>query len=226
MPRLPRFLRRPPRSLSSLEAYARWAQEYPPHAHNAVMRAEEAALLSLLPPLRGRAVLDAAGGSGRYARIALERGAGRVMSLDNSIEMVRMLRAHSSAWAGLATLDALPLPSASIDVILCGLAIGHLPRIEGALAEFGRVLAPGGTVLISDVHPFLFLGGAQRTFQSGGVTYAVEHTIHLPSHVIAAAHTAGLRLAGLLEPALLPQDRASGTPEAPVAIVYHLESAL
>lgn len=259
-----RLFRRMPRTLSSLDAYARWAASYPPHAHNALMRAEEAALLALLPPLDGQIVLDAACGSGRYTRLALERGARCVVATDNSWEMLRkvtpplnplptgverglpdgrgmprpytahqpddalrssLVTRHSlliTQYSALSTLDALPLASGSVDVAICGLAIGHLRRIERTFAELARVLVAGGFALISDVHPFLFLGGAQRTFESGGKTYAVEHTVHLYSTVHDAAHAAGLRIDAVREPTLLPEDRTPDAPSAPVAIVYRM----
>ena len=223
------FFRRKPRPLPSLDAYARWAATYPPEAHNALMRAEEDALLALLPPLDGRIVLDAACGSWRYLRIALERGARCVIGTDNSWDMLHRVPAHPSARSMqhlvLSTLDSLPLADASIDVAICGLAIGHLPRIEQSFAELARVLVPGGCALVSDVHPFLFLGGAQRTFESGGRTYAVEHTVHLYSVIHAAAAAVNLQVDALREPRLLPEDRTDRTPGAPVAIIYRLAKA-
>ena len=56
-------------TLAPAAAYALWAASYPPHAHNPLMLAEERAMLALLPgDLRGRALLDAGCGSGRYLR--------------------------------------------------------------------------------------------------------------------------------------------------------------
>src|SRR5690606_17468130 len=114
------------------DAYARWAAAYPPHAHNALMAAEEAAMRGLLPALAGRVVLDLACGTGRYGLLAQESGASRVLGLDNSSAM---LRANPLPLRALATTEAIPLASASVDVILCGLALGHLPRLTPSIAE-------------------------------------------------------------------------------------------
>ncbi len=75
---LPRKQSPAPPLLTSLDAYARWAEAYPPQAHNALMRAEEQAVRALLPALDGQIVLDLACGTGRWGLIALEirRGAG------------------------------------------------------------------------------------------------------------------------------------------------------
>src|SRR5215212_107953 len=76
-------------TLTPTAAYALWAASYPPHAHNPLMLAEERAMLALLPAdLRGRAVLDAGCGSGRYVLHALRRSARRVLGIDLSAEML------------------------------------------------------------------------------------------------------------------------------------------
>ncbi len=218
--RLRRWLRRTPAryaELPSREAYRRWAAAYPPAPHNALMQAEQSALLALLPPLDGRVVLDLACGTGRYAQIAVERGAARAVGLDSSTDM---LAAARRARCAAGDLCAIPLADASVDVIVCGLALGHLPVLGSALSEIGRVLRSGGTALISDVHPCLFLHGAQRTFTVGGRTYAVEHHVHLYSDYLHAAHRAGLRIDAVREPGL---DSAAARP--PVAIVYRMVKA-
>lgn len=221
--KLPGF-RRPLRPLASQDAYARWAASYADHAHNPLMAAEEAALCELLPPLAGRDVLDLASGSGRWGRLALERGAARVLAVDNSAPMLRASRLPERI---AASLEALPLPAACADVVICGLALGHLPRLDTALAEVARVLRPGGAALISDFHPYLALSGAQRTFTAAdGRVYAVEHHIHLIEDYWRAAQAAHLTLDALREPHT-PSPVAGGlslrqTPTTPFPVVLAL----
>ena len=62
------------KTLSSLDAYAQWASTYPPHAHNVLMEAEQAAMTSLFPPMSGKIVLDLACGTGRYGLLAQNAG--------------------------------------------------------------------------------------------------------------------------------------------------------
>ncbi len=216
---------RPVQTLSSLDAYARWAVSYPPRAHNALMQAEEAAMLSLLPDLSGRIVLDLACGTGRYGLIARERGAKAVIGLDNSPSM---LHANPLPHIALSTSEAIPLPAESVEIVICGLALGHLPRLEPSLREISRVLKPRGCALISDFHPFIFLSGQRRTFTApDGQTYAVEHYPHLYSDFQQAAQQAGLKIEHVIEPRL-GQDAAvrfadNATPTGtPVVIVYSL----
>ncbi len=206
-----------PPVLDSLDAYARWASSYPPQAHNALMRTEETAVRGLLPDLRGRTVLDLACGTGRYGLLAQEQGAALVIGTDNSREM---LAASQLRRLALSTVAAIPLPDACIDVIVCGLALGHLPQLEPGLREMGRVLKPGGVAIISDMHPIIALSGAQRTFTgSDGKTYAVEHYVHLYSDYHRAAREAGLRISDVIERPV------EGAPSpVPAVIVYGLAS--
>lgn len=201
--RFRRLLSAAPRTLSSTESYALWAASYPPRAHNRLMEIEQAAMLALLPDLAGRQVLDLACGTGRYALIAIQQGATNVTGTDNSLPMLRAgARAGVHAAFSEATMSRLPFASRSFDVVLCGLALGHLPNesMVTALSEISRVLRHGGEVLISDFHPFLYLNGGRRTFTAGGSTYAVEHYPHLVADYFAAVTSAGMQVTALLEP--------------------------
>ena len=148
-------------TLEPAAAYALWAQAYPPHAHNPVMLAEQRAMLALLPTdLRSQHVLDAGCGSGRYMLQALQRGAAQVTGVDLSPEMLQRA-AHELAQRWPATcfslqqgsLEQLPVVDAMADITVCGLVVGHLPRLWTALEQLRRVTRIGGSVLCSDVHP-------------------------------------------------------------------------
>jgi malonyl-CoA O-methyltransferase len=209
-----RFLRRQLRPLSSQNAYALWAEAYPAQAHNAFMQLEQAAMEQLLPDLAGRVVLDLACGTGRYGLLAQAKGAAQVMGLDNSLPM---LHAGKLTKIVLANLTALPLASNTFDVLVCGLAVGHLPKLDPIFAEIGRVLKPGGQALISDLHPFQALHGAQRTFTANGKQFAVEHYPHFYTDYHRSAAAAGLLIEALLEPEL---PEKSGLP---VVLVLRLQ---
>lgn len=213
-----------PTTLSSLDAYQRWATSYPPHAHNALMQAEEAAMRQLFPPMTGKIVLDLACGTGRYGLLARESGAQAVIGLDNS---AAMLRENPLSLIAQATSEAIPLAGGSVDVVLCGLALGHLPRLEPSIAEISRVLKPGGVALISDFHPFIFLNGQRRTFTApDGTTYAVEHYAHLYADYHTAAQSAGLVVEQVSEPRLgidhAVRFAGESAPGTPVIIAYRM----
>ncbi|MCC7361380.1 MAG: methyltransferase domain-containing protein [Anaerolineales bacterium] len=199
-------------ALGVTAAYARWAPSYAAEAHNPLMALEQAAVLALLPPPAGRRVLDLACGSGRYLARLSGRGAAQLLGLDLSWPMLAWARAVSSQLAQ-ADLRALPLPSAGVDLIICGLAVGHVADLPRALSEMARVLAPGGVLVYSDFHPLPALAGLQRTFTAAdGRAYAVEHHVHLYSHHHAACAAAGLALDAVREPLLDSEHPWRGRP--------------
>lgn len=211
-----------PPTLSSVDAYARWAAAYPARAHNALMQCEQDALLELLPPLAGATVLDLACGTGRYGLLAGERGARRVIALDNSLPM---LTAAELPLRALASVEQIPLADQSVDGVICALALGHLTSLDRALAEIGRTLKQGGWALISDFHPLLYSRGARRTFSVEGRQYAVEHYPHRHADYARAAGSAGLTMEDVREPALAPELIAQGAAAGPVVMVCRLRRA-
>jgi malonyl-CoA O-methyltransferase len=224
---------RPPILLPA-EAYALWAPSYPAHAHNALMHAEQRAMLGLLPDsLHGQTVLDAGCGSGRYLLHALQRGALRVTGVDLSPEMLARAQAelaavHADIELLQGSVAALPIADGWADVTICGLVVGHLENLTATLAELRRATRPGGTLLCSDVHPIGHALGWLRDFKAGERHYAVRHTPHLYSDWHAACAAAGLRIEQVLEPMLDPADipaDAHFDPKAlqvPVALVLQL----
>ncbi len=203
------------RLLSSRQAYQRWAKNYPPHAHNPFMELEAQAMSDLMPDLRGKRVLDLACGTGRWGLYAQNHGAKQVFSLDDSFAM---LMAGRPVRACLADMTYFPLASHTIDVILCGLAIGHTPHVEAVFQEIRRVLVPKGIALLSDVHPFQVWLGGERTFQSEGKTYAVEHHVHSYGQLHRAAALSRLTIDAVREASLSPT-------HPPAVLVIRLASA-
>ena len=238
-------------TLAPAAAYALWAASYPPYAHNPLMLAEERAMLALLPAdLRGRSVLDAGCGSGRYLLHALRRNARRGLGVDLSAEMLararaelrieneelRKSRSHDNLQFSIynfqfirGSIDAVPVRNKWADLTICGLTIGHVERLDAALAELRRVTRPGGTILCSDFHPIGHALGWRREFSADGQRYAVRHTPHLYSDWQRACITLGLRIVNMLEPYLDPADIPAGArfdPAAlnvPVALVFELQ---
>lgn len=184
-------------AFANLAAYELWARDYPPVPHNALMRAEQAALLALWPDVAGARALDLASGSGRYALLLQQRGAASVVATDLSAAML----ARSPVAARVrADMMELPFAAASFDVIASGLAVGHAPSLAGWLREAARVLAPGGTLLYSDFHPDAARAGMTRSFTDAARhRHELLHGLYDPADHRAAAAGAGLAVETLVE---------------------------
>ena len=60
--------------------------------------------------------------------------------------------------------DRLPLADETFDRVLCCLVLEHITDLDGMIAEMARICRPGGFVLISELHPAMFLRGLQARF--------------------------------------------------------------
>lgn len=97
----------------------------------------------------GTRVLDVATGPGWVAAEAAERGAS-VVGVDVAEAMIARARsAHPGLEFRWADAHGLPFADASFDAVLGNLAVMHLSRPERAMAEFARVLRPGGRLALT-----------------------------------------------------------------------------
>jgi SAM-dependent methyltransferase len=103
---------------------------------------------------RGRRVLDAACGEG-YGTALLATVAQSAVGVDIDAAAVQRARDacrdRGNARFVEGSVAALPLPDASVDVVVSFETIEHLAAADQPrmIAEFARVLAPGGTLLLS-----------------------------------------------------------------------------
>ena len=106
--------------------------------------AEVDRIAALLPP--GARVADVGCGPGHHTELLRGRGL-RVAGFDLSLQM---LSARGVPEVVQADMRALPLASSSLDAVWSAAAMLHVPRpdVPGALAEFSRVLRPGGHLVL------------------------------------------------------------------------------
>jgi len=147
-------------------------------------------------------VLDVGCGTGSLALVAKARvgPSGTVHGIDASKEMIerasrKTRRRGVQADFQVATVEALPFPERSFEVVFSTLMLHHLPRPvrRKCAGEMARVLRPGGRVLVADFqtpararegwlarlhrHGFVTLGEVRdllttagfRVLESGGV---------------------------------------------------------
>jgi len=101
---------------------------------------EEQTLLAAIAEVRPRRILDVGCGG---ARVASTYTAPEVVCVDQSEAAVVAAR-ERGLEAHVADAQALPFDDASFDVVTCSHTLYHLPDKDRVLAEFVRVLRPGG----------------------------------------------------------------------------------
>lgn len=156
--------------ISAREGYALWAETWDT-TPSPIVALEERMLLPWIQRMRPRRVIDIGCGTGRWtARL-------NAIGIDASAEMLAVAARKPGLAGRLAVADAaaVPLAEECADVILCALTLGHVRDRAKALAEFVRILQPGGSLLLTDFHPAAAERGWRRTFRHEGRVHELEH---------------------------------------------------
>lgn len=103
---------------------------------------------------KGKRVLDLACGEG-YGSASLAQAGGEVLGVDVDAQAIAHAQVRYAGVSGcrflVASAGQVPLPDASVDLVVSFETIEHVEQEtqERMLAEFSRLLAPGGLLLIS-----------------------------------------------------------------------------
>ena len=137
------------RPMTTRDGYAGWAPVYD-EPGNQLLDLEQPVVREILDGLPHGVALDAACGTGRHTAYLAELGH-KVIGVDTSPEM--LARAREKVPDGEfheADLHELPLADDSVDLVVCAVALAHVPDLARALTELVRVLRPNGHLVISD----------------------------------------------------------------------------
>ena len=104
----------------------------------------------------GRRILDAGCGNGCWARRLAGR-ASTVIGVDASAELIKLARAKVNPtnvrYEVQNLTDKLPFQDGSFDLILSSMVLHYVPSLTTMVAEFDRLLASEGEVVICVQHP-------------------------------------------------------------------------
>ena len=174
---------------------------------------ERPEMLRLAGDVGGLEVLDAGCGSGALAEALRERGA-VVSAFDVSPAMVDLARERLGEGVDLRVADlAAPLPyaDASFDLVVVSLALHYVEDWASTLAELRRVLRAGGRLVVSVIHPTVYVVSHQGADYFALTQYSEDYDYdgetvwmtywHRPlQDVINAFVDAGLRIRRVSEP--------------------------
>lgn len=111
--------------------------------------------LKILRPNGSERILDVACGTGELERRVMEvHPAQAIVGADLTEAMLVRARTKLAAWPHVvfyqADSAALPFPDASFDCVITCSAFHYMRHPEQVMAEFSRVLAPGGRLILID----------------------------------------------------------------------------
>jgi ubiquinone/menaquinone biosynthesis C-methylase UbiE len=199
------------------DGYRLWSAVYDTE-YNPLIAVEKRIVEGWLQRIDYRSVLDAGAGTGRWA-IRLARAGARVTAIDRTAEMLASAR-QKAADEGLdITFDTgriderLPYEDGGFDLVLCALVLDHLDDLKPPLAEFARVLRPGGHAIVTDFHPEMVAAGGRSEFTHEGTRHLLPNPEHTRDCYLEAVTAAGLEIIEVNEP------RVSALPE-PVREIF------
>lgn len=198
----------PAEHLPTKEGYDRWAEVYDADA-NPLIELEEARVENLLGSVSDLDVLDVGCGTGRHALRLAAQGA-RVTAVDFSEGMLEKARRKPGAervdFRVHDLAQPLPFPPHTFDRIVCGLVLDHVSDLEAFFANIRRVLRPGGSAVVSVMHPAMLLRGESARFSdptTGAQVYPRSVPNQLSDYVMASSR-AGMRIDHISEHTMDP----------------------
>ncbi|MDR2825383.1 MAG: class I SAM-dependent methyltransferase [Deltaproteobacteria bacterium] len=132
---------------------------------------------------QGIFVIDVGCGAGATLGLLSESGF-KTKGFDLSPAMVREAAMNSGCPVEVADAVKLPLQDSSVGAVVCECLLSILPEADSVLAEFYRVLVPGGGLLLADVTADTPLAAALWLEKQG---FAVLQTLNHPKALKALA---------------------------------------
>jgi cytosine/adenosine deaminase-related metal-dependent hydrolase/SAM-dependent methyltransferase len=170
---------------------------------NPLLSLEQRFLERLLPPLTRLDVVDLGCGTGRWLEKLALRSPHSVVGVDLSPEMLGHAKRKVGDAAKLVVGDCanLPLPRSCADLILCTFLASYLQDIAKLAEQVRRILRPGGSIFVTDLHPATVSElGWRRGFHVDG-SFVDITTYSTPiGQIVSSFEAVGIHTDAVLEP--------------------------
>ncbi len=114
------------------------------------------ALLSLLPDIQGKNILDLGCGFGEHCRMFVEKGAAKVVGIDISEKMLAVAQEENSDER--ITYINMPMENidelkGKFDLVISSLAFHYVEDFKGVIGKINNLLTDGGLLIFSQENP-------------------------------------------------------------------------
>lgn len=136
-----------PRSVEGLSAAGEWHE-----------------LRRLLPPFRGKRVLDLGCGFGWHCIYAAEQGAASVVGIDLSEKMIAWAKkksGHANITYVCSSIEDYEYPRDAFDIVISSLAFHYVESFDKICGSVKKCLVRGGDFVFSAEHPVFTAQGKQ-----------------------------------------------------------------
>jgi ubiquinone/menaquinone biosynthesis C-methylase UbiE len=131
----------------------------------------------------GSAVLDVGSGQSIFYLINGERWPYRITCVDLDRALLKQVAPERPSYTWMvAAVQRLPFADASFDALYAGEVIEHVPDGDAALAEWQRVLRPGGTLIVTTPNRERLLNRVNQT----AVPVSPEHLVEFSCPELSA----------------------------------------
>jgi len=201
---------------------ASYAAKIDTKAHNAFY--DRPAVISLLPSVQGKRVLDAGCGPGAYSEWLVNQGAD-VVGIDASPAMIALANRRLAGRVELFQADlGQPLnflQEASFDIIVSALVLDYIKDWSALFAEFFRILRDPGFLVFSASHPadeffdhhpngnYFDTERVEMTWMMTGSPVSIPYYRRPLGAMVNPLLEAGFTLERLLEPRPVPEFKES-----------------
>jgi ubiquinone/menaquinone biosynthesis C-methylase UbiE len=187
--------------LSVRGAYDTWAETYD-DSKNATRDLDAVVLRAQRFELEGAAVVEIGCGTGKNT--VWLASAAEVVAMDFSAGMIQLARqrvlSERVSFIEHDVCQPWPVPERFADLITCNLVLEHVEHIGTVFTHARRALKAGGTLFVSEFHPFRQLLGRQARFAGGDAEeIKIPAFLHDTADFVGAGLAEGLRLVQLSE---------------------------
>jgi SAM-dependent methyltransferase len=144
----------------SIKSYDEMAKYYENYVDTKPWNAyyERPAVLSLLPEIKNKRILDAGCAGGWYTKYLLDHGA-EVTAIDVNKNMVEITKKRVQDKCPVIQADLNNrldfIENNSFDTVLASLVLHYLKDVTNAFPEFNRILKTNGEIIFSIHHPII-----------------------------------------------------------------------